>query len=132
MPDFSNVKSADLISKFVTLRDARKQSKAEFDERDKRVVEMLDAMTATILSRMNEEEVTSIKSKAGTAFVHESTKVQCDDWDAFYSHMEETKNFDLLQKRLGSRAVQQYVEDKGTPPPGVKLFTEREVRVRTS
>lgn len=44
------------------------------------------------------------------------------DWDALYAHVRETGHFELLQRRLGDKAVAERW-DQGVAVPGVEPFT---------
>jgi hypothetical protein len=47
---------------------------------------------------------------------------QVEDWDVFYKFVIKTKNFALLQKRLGEAMIKE-IWDAGKTVPGVKSFT---------
>lgn len=46
---------------------------------------------------------------------------QVEDWDKFYQYVSKTKQFDLIQRRVSDRAVQERWEE-GEKVPGVKVF----------
>jgi hypothetical protein len=47
---------------------------------------------------------------------------QVEDWEATYKYIKRTGAFDLLQRRLNTRAVLDRLED-GKAVPGTKMFT---------
>lgn len=47
---------------------------------------------------------------------------QVENWETFYKHVIKTKNFALLQKRLGEAMIKE-IWDAGKTVPGVKPFT---------
>ena len=58
------------------------------------------------------------------------TMPNCKDWPSLYTHIVETGNFDLVQRRLSSTGVTDYMTAHGDAlPPGVTIFVERGVTV---
>ena len=59
-----------------------------------------------------------------------STYPSCKDWDALWTHVQETGNFDLVTRRLSSKAIKDYMDNHaGSLPPGVTVHVERGVTV---
>lgn len=59
-----------------------------------------------------------------------STFPSCKDWDALWTHVQETGNFDLVTRRLSSKAIKEYMDaHDGNLPPGVTVHVERGVTV---
>ena len=44
-----------------------------------------------------------------------------EDWDAFYKYVKRNNRFDMLQKRLANKAIEE-VWESGKKVPGVKTF----------
>ena len=51
----------------------------------------------------------------------EKDRLQTKDWDAFWAFVRQEGAFEMLQRRLGEKAVQEWVETKGSPPPGIEV-----------
>lgn len=59
-----------------------------------------------------------------------STFPSCKDWDALWTHVVETGNFDLVTRRLSSKAIKDYMANHDDAlPPGVTIHVERGVTV---
>ena len=51
------------------------------------------------------------------------------DWDALYAHIETTGHFDLLERRLGKKAVQaRWDEDHEVPGVNTETFYDLSIR----
>jgi hypothetical protein len=75
---------------------------------------------------------TSFAAKGiGTAYLQNTVSVTVEDWDATLSWIKETGLWEMLERRVSKTVVQEYIEGHEVVPPGVKVRTEVEVRVRT-
>lgn len=59
----------------------------------------------------------------------EKLKPKADDWEKIYDYIVENDRFDLLQKRLGDRAVLDIFEETGKMPPGIGKFNAIDISV---
>jgi len=120
-----------LLRAYMKMRDTRAENKRLFDETDRGLVEKLDLIEAQLLKMLNAAGSDSLKvSGVGQAFLGKKVIVNATDWNALWHHILEHQDTELLQKRVASRAVQDYVEANGELPPGVSMSTERTVNVR--
>jgi hypothetical protein len=75
---------------------------------------------------------TSFAAKGiGTAYLQNTVSVTVEDWDATLSWIKDTGLWEMLERRVSKTVVQEYMEGHEVIPPGVKVRTEVEVRVRT-
>lgn len=120
-----------LLKAYVKMREKRSQIKREYDEADGVLKRKMALVEAELLKMLNAAGSDSLKvSGVGQAYLSKKVLVKATDWDALWNHILETKHLDLLQKRVASRAVQEYMETEGELPPGVDMSTERVVNVR--
>ena len=120
-----------LLKAYVKMRDKRSQIKREFDETDGALRKKMGLVEAELLKMLNAAGSDSLKvNGVGQAYLGKKVTVKATDWDALWTYILENKQIDLLQKRVASRAVQEFVETEGELPPGVDMSTERVVNVR--
>jgi len=120
-----------LLTAYVRMRDKRSQIKREFDEADGALRKKMGLVEGELLKMLNKAGSDSLKvAGVGQAYLAKKVTVRATDWDALWKHIFETQNIDLLQKRVGSRAVQEFYDTEGELPPGVDMNTERVVNVR--
>lgn len=120
-----------LLKAYVKMRDRRSQLKREYDEADGDLKKKMGLVESELLKMLNASGSDSLKvSGVGQAYLAKKVMVRATDWDAFWDYIFETRQIDLLQKRVASRAVQEIVESTGELPPGVDMSTERVVNVR--
>ena len=84
-----------------------------------------------LLKMMNEVGTSQLSVKGVARCIPKvSTFPSCKDWDALWTHVVETGNFDLVTRRLSSKAVKDYMAThEDALPPGVTIHVERGVTV---
>lgn len=117
--------SAEALTKqYAALRATKQRVKEEADEKLRALEKGLVACERALLANMNASGLKSIKTDAGMFTRTETRKYHAADWEQLYDHIVETRNFGLLQKRLGEGATKQFIDESdGKLPPGVS-FTD--------
>jgi hypothetical protein len=119
-----------VVSTYIKLRN----SKAAVEAAAKEEVEIIKAkmvkLESWLLAQANEQNVTSFKTKSGTAFVTTVDYANVADWDAVLSFIKDNQAFDMLERRVSKTAVRGYIESMGKVPAGVNYGTKIEVNVR--
>lgn len=126
----TTLSSADLVERFVKLREYRTLLKSSFDAQDKLAKAGMETVQAILLKNMNTDEMESLKTSDGTAYIHRTEHVRVKDWDAVYKYIMESGRLDLLGRRVNASAAKEFRDDTGDLPPGVTTETIREVRIR--
>lgn len=84
--------------------------------------DLADAELKAILhymeSRLKKDALSGFQGKRGRLMLQPKTAPRVEDWDALYKHIKRTGSFDLLQRRLGEKAVAERWDD-GREVPGV-------------
>jgi len=79
-----------------------------------------------IIQTFQKQEIEGARGKLGSISIREKDVPKVTDWDKFYSHIQRTGDFDLLQRRPGEAACQARWED-GKEIPGVEKFHKLDV-----
>ncbi len=99
-----------------------------------KVVEVLKAdereKEAALLGRLNDEGLSSATGTLGTVSVREALEPAPEDWPAFYSWMEKTRSWEMLQKRIAVLAWRERVEN-GEQVPGIGQIKIRKLMRRS-
>ena len=122
---------AQTVAEYVRLRGL----KAEITERHKQelreVVEQMERGESWLLAQLQELGVESVKTASGTVFTQDRMLAGIGDKGSLMDFVRETKQPELLQARVSSDAIKQYMADhNGALPPGVKVTYERVVTIR--
>jgi chromosome condensin MukBEF ATPase and DNA-binding subunit MukB len=121
-----------VIAKYIQLRDERSELKREYEQKDALLKEQMNRIEQWIKAMQKELGVTQLKSPSGTAFQTPRNIYTCVDWGAFHQWLRENNRLDLLEKRVGQRALNEFREENGTIPPGLNVISEIEISIRRS
>ena len=129
-----NPKLERMLGAYMKIRDARGELKRTFEEKDGELKRKHALIEAGLMKMMQESGSENLTVRGiGMAYLTTKTFTKGKDWDALWKYIEESGNLDLLQRRLSSRAVQEYMDaNEGELPPGVDVSQERAVVVRTA
>lgn len=119
--------TGEIIARMFEIRKERK----EISTKDKKLIAEWEGYEETLKAKMKEqgtddEPVTSISSKRGTATLTEVEVPNVDDWDAFESWVYETKSLHLLQRRIAANAFRE-LHDAGETIPGVRAVPKKDI-----
>lgn len=91
----------------------------------------LELIEAGLLKMLNDTGSSSLSvPHVARCTTKVSTFPSCKDWDALWTHVQSTGNFDLVTRRLSSKAIKEYMAaNEDALPPGVTIHVERGVTV---
>ena len=120
-----------VVEHYVKLRD----HKSFLDAQHKANVAEIDAQMknaeAFLLGHLNETGLDRMGTSAGTVYVTVKTMPSIKDRSALTDYIKATGQIELLQMRVSSTAVKEFLEHNNNQlPPGVDITTAREVSVR--
>lgn len=126
-----SVTAEQLIKAFITIRDQKTALTQDYEEEKAKLNAKLDKIKRVLRVMMEQVGSDNLSSHGvGTAYREVVQKFSATDWTSVWAHIQETGNFDLLQKRLGENACKAYLEETGELPPGVDLHQEYDIVVR--
>lgn len=121
-----------LTKAYLKIRDARKQLKKDFEAEDAKLEEKLNMVGGLMLRFLQDHKTDAIRTDAGTFYRQVDVKPAASDWDAFYKWVSANDAFDFLEKRIKKTSIVEYMEaHEEALPPGVSVFREYVIRVRT-
>lgn len=118
------------IEAYVKIRDARGRLKAAYDAEDQALKDKLEKIEVALMVACNESNTTQFASPNGTAYKQIQYKGSCSDWPSMWNFCAENSRFDMLEKRLSLKPIQEYIEENGIAPPGVNISSEYKIIVR--
>ena len=114
------------------LIDERATIKADMDQINqakKELQQELDYLDSLLIAKMDKEEINRTANKNASVSINEATVPEVEDWDAFYKHILDTKEFALLQKRVSSVAYKEILS-AGEDVPGLAPRTVRRINFK--
>lgn len=121
-----------VIAAYIKLRQQRADLKKAYDDEDGKLIKKMDRLNAWLLQQMQATGSTQLGSEHGTAYQQTVMKGNCSDWPTFWNWLAENGRFDMMEKRLAVKAVQEYYQETGSLPPGISVNPELRVNVRKS
>lgn len=117
---------------YLAIKAERTRQRHAWEEANAALEADEDKLKVLMLQMLNATGAKSIATEAGTIYRTERVKPSAADWTAVYSWiMADPERFELLEKRLKSTFVKQFMdENEGNIPPGVNIHREFEVSVR--
>jgi len=125
-----SIQPVEVMTAYVKLRDKRAALKKKWEELDEQLKADMERMEAWLLKKLNEAGTDTFKNDAGTAYISETVRAGCADWTLFWKWAADNQRVDMLEKRVASKAIQEYMEEHGTLPPGITITQYRDVIVR--
>lgn len=133
MPDQSKpAPSVDrVVAAFFKVKAQRAAFTREANEIDAMYAEKLDILSIELMKHLNNQKVDSFQVGGATVYRHTEIKPAAADWTAIYKWIVKNEGWDMLEKRLKSTFIAQYMEaNKGAVPPGVNVTKRFVARIR--
>lgn len=123
--------NADTVTAaYIKLRDQRSELKKAYDQEDQVLKDKMDRLETWLMETMQNTNATQLGTAHGTAYIQTQYKASCSDWPTFWAFVADNGRFDMLEKRVSSKTVNEYIEETGDAPPGVNVAAELKVVVR--
>ena len=120
-----------VVEHYIKLRDHRSMLDAEHKARVAEIDAQMTNAENFLLNHLNESGLDRVGVGAGTVFVQVKTMPSFEDKEATIAYIKQSGNVELLQSRLSSTAVKEFMDANNQQlPPGVKIMTERTVTIR--
>jgi hypothetical protein len=121
-----------VVRAFTAIKDARTAKRHAWEEADQALEKDMGVLRTLMLQLLNANGARSIATDHGTVYRRENIKPSAADWTSVYDWIQEDpERFEILEKRLKSTFVKQYMdENEGNLPPGVNVHREYEAVVR--
>lgn len=129
--DASTQISADKVTDaYVKLRDKRSELKRAYEIEDAAIKDKMNKLEVWLMTTLRAIGADSLKTEHGTAFITTRDRASCADWGTLWSWMAENGRLDMLEKRVSTKPVIDYLEEYGELPPGVSINREQTINVR--
>lgn len=128
--DAQTLNFEQLVTEYVQTRDEVKRQEEAFKEKVKPLRERMEKLNNALLQGLHEVGTNSVNTDAGTAYIKSKVNVSLADPGAFMQFVKDTSAFELLDRKANSTAVQAYLSEHGSLPPGVNYSVFQDVGVR--
>jgi len=120
-----------VVAAYVKLRDAIKEREAAHQEEITGLKMQLDALSANLLDRCNEQNADSIRTAGGTVSRRLVTRYWTNDWESMYNFIDANNAYYLLERRINHNSMNQFLaENPELLPQGLQSDRKYTVQVR--
>lgn len=113
-----------LVSIYVKIRDKR----TELAKQDKALSEQLQTVATQLLEICKEQGASTIRTEHGTISRRITKRFWLTDWELFYKFIKENDAINLLQQRVHTSHMEQFLaEHPDLTPPGLNADVEQTV-----
>jgi hypothetical protein len=122
----------ELVSRYIKLRDKLKEADEAHKLKTQAARAYLDTLNGKLLERLNEIGGDGIKTPHGTAYRTTRRSASIADGAVFRQYVIDNASFDLVDWRANANAVDDFIKENGSQPPGVNYSVAYTVGVRRS
>ena len=119
--------TADRLAKiYVKIRDKRRELAKQDDE----LKEQLDLVAQKLLDICKEQGASTIRTDHGTVSKRVTKNYWTSDWDSFFKFIKDNDAFSLVQQRINSTNMSQFLEENpDLVPPGLNSEVNQTVTI---
>jgi hypothetical protein len=122
-----NITADKLVKIYIKIRDKRAELAKEADALE----EQQNTIQTKLLEICKDQGLESLRTEFGTVTKRVSKRYWTNDWDSFYKFMKEHDAFQLLQQRITTINMEQFLEENpDLHPPGLNVDASFAVTVR--
>lgn len=110
-----------LTAKYIALRDFKERVDSEAKEKLAKIKLAMDTIEAEMLTFLNQSGQESAKTESGTFFKKMGTSAKVVDRDIFLTFVMDHEATNFLENRVNKTAVDEYIAEHGTLPPGIDV-----------
>ena len=110
-----------LAEKYIKARDFLKKLKDDHKDKEAKVSAVIDDLEMRMMTFLNDTGQQSSNTKSGTFFKRTTQTAKVADRDVFLTFVIDNDMRQMLESRVSSTAVAEYVQENGILPPGVDV-----------
>lgn len=120
-----------LVKAYVRIRDERSKLAQEYDGKDSKLKEQLEAIETELLEMCKTVGADSLKTQYGTISRKVQKRFWTSDWHSFHKFVKEHDALDLFERRISQSNMQQFLEENpDVLPAGLNVDSKYTVSVR--
>lgn len=123
--------AAVLVKTYRKIRAAIDEKDAEYKAELAALKGQLELVSDKLLAICNEQDVDALRTPFGSVTRRTSTRYWTNDWEAMYRFMQEEGAMHLLQQRIHTENMRQFLEENPDKlPVGLNADTKYAITVR--
>jgi hypothetical protein len=128
-----NVPADKLAKIYLKMRDKLEEMRHEFETQEADLKSKMETIEKAMLEICKTTGADSIKTPFGTIIKSVKTRYWTNDWESFYTFIEDHKIPELLERRIHQTNMKTWIEDNpGLLPQGLNNESRYSATVRRS
>lgn len=129
----SDAKADRLTLAYIKMRDKRSELLKAYEAEDAKIQEQMTMVEDELRKLFDEVGLESIRTSHGTVYRSVKTTYQVNDWDSMYKFIKEHDIPQVLQQRVSTVNMRQFLNDNpNLMPIGMNIDNRYTVTVRRS
>lgn len=128
--DLANQTIDSLVKMGVEIRDELRIESRKFKKYEADAKGLIARIQHALKMKGDELKVDSFATKEGTAYRNLKESYRVGMWDSVLKFMQETGNWQMLEKRVAKLATKEIHKSTGAIPPGVEYIAEETFVIR--
>jgi len=118
------------INELIELRATVKDDIADLNAQLKVLNKSKEELDWQLLNQLDEQGLSRTANDKASVSINQDTVPEVTDWDALYEHINNTKDYSLLQRRVSSTAYKELLK-LGEEVPGLQPREIRRINFRS-
>lgn len=125
---------ADLIKKYIELRDWLERDTKAAEERQKPYRDAMATIEGAVQKHLLDNNLDNVKSEFGTAYRTTHMSVKLADRGAFINYITQNSNnpFSYFTNAVSKEKIKEHIDAHGSAPSGIDVATIQKIGFRRS
>ena len=125
------VKADRLVKAYIAMRDKRAELSKEYANADKKIEEQMEMVEAELVKMCKDVGADSLRTEYGNVYKTVKTSYETSDWDNMYKFVVENNVPHILQRRISSLNMKQFLDENPTLMPiGMNVVNKYAVTIK--
>jgi hypothetical protein len=125
------VKADRLVKAYIAMRDKRAELSKEYTNADREIEQQMEMVEAELVKMCRDVGADSLRTSFGNVYKTVKTSYETSDWDNMYKFVVENNIPHVLQRRISSLNMKQFLEENPTLMPiGMNVVNKYAVMIK--
>jgi hypothetical protein len=125
------VKADRLVKAYIAMRDKRAELSKEYTNADRKIEQQMEMVEAELVKMCRDVGADSLRTSFGNVYKTVKTSYETSDWDNMYKFVVENNIPHVLQRRISSLNMKQFLEENPTLMPiGMNVVNKYAVMIK--
>lgn len=120
-----------IVQAYIKIRDTKEKLYQEYKQKNDELEEQMNLLKYKLIEISKETGATSFSTPHGIAYRTVKNRYWTNDWENFYTMMQEHNAMGLLEKRIHQTNMKEFLDQHpDLHPPGLNIDSEYEITIQ--